>query len=86
VSRSWDLLEGEGGGAALVEGEVLCGVERVLVGSEDVDGTGDRTELVCELPISVVFEGLLDDVDGRCEERSSFVVGVLSTPVGMVGQ
>ena len=86
MSRSRDLFEGEGGCAAPVDGKVVCGVERVLVGSEDVDGSGERTELVSELPVLVVFEGSPDDVDGGCEQRRSFVVGVLPTPVGMVGQ
>ena len=66
--------------------EVLGRVEGVLAGPQDVDGSGDRSELLSKRPVSVVGEGSVYHLDRCAEQRRSLPFGIFATPVRMLGQ
>jgi len=86
MARFRDLFEGEGSGAGPMIGEVLRRIEGVLTGPKDVNGSGDRSELLPKRPIPVVGEGPAYDFNRGGEQRRSLPFGIFATPVWMFGQ
>lgn len=69
-----------------VAGEVVAGVERLVGGPEDVDRDVDGSQVPTELPLAIVADTAVDDLDRCCQQGVAFELGILAVPVRMLCQ